>query len=133
VLNPAAERARYGYDTDKDSAVLRIEARDGRELGMFNWFAVHGTSMAKDNTLISGDNKGYAAALFEAWKGAEPGAPRAFVAGFDNANAGDASPNVGKDVDGDGDWECAANDNFLCAAESGAKQAAAALRLYNVA
>ncbi|KAF9621497.1 hypothetical protein IFM89_021801 [Coptis chinensis] len=35
--------------------------------GAFSWFATHGTSMSKDNKLISGDNKGAAARFFEDW------------------------------------------------------------------
>ena len=38
---------------------------------LFSWFAVHGTSMNPSNTLISGDNKGYASYLFE--KNMDPG------------------------------------------------------------
>jgi neutral ceramidase len=30
------------------------------EIGLINWYSVHGTSMNNTNYFISGDNKGYA-------------------------------------------------------------------------
>ncbi|KAH7651492.1 Ceramidase protein [Dioscorea alata] len=36
-------------------------------VGSFNWFATHGTSMGRTNSLISGDNKGAAARFMEDW------------------------------------------------------------------
>ncbi|CAN0926400.1 Neutral ceramidase 2 [Linum grandiflorum] len=36
-------------------------------VGTFNWFATHGTSMSRTNSLISGDNKGAAARFMEDW------------------------------------------------------------------
>lgn len=36
-------------------------------VGAFNWFATHGTSMSRTNSLISGDNKGAAARFMEDW------------------------------------------------------------------
>src|SRR3954454_12149541 len=51
------------------------------------WFATHGTSLTNRNTLISGDNKGYAAWR---WESEEPH----LVAAFAQSNAGDMSPNV---------------------------------------
>jgi neutral ceramidase len=63
--NPPEERAKYTYDTDKLMTQLKFVAKDGTPLGLINWFAVHLTSMNKGNRLISSDNKGYAALLFE--------------------------------------------------------------------
>lgn len=76
-------------------ALLRIQGVDGTELGSINWFAVHPTSMNNTNTLISGDNKGYASMLFEAEKNpnSRPGRG-SFVAAFGSANLGDVSPNT---------------------------------------
>lgn len=37
-------------------------------IGAFNWFATHGTSMSRTNSLISGDNKGAAARFMEDWQ-----------------------------------------------------------------
>ncbi|XP_045113665.1 neutral ceramidase-like [Portunus trituberculatus] len=95
VTNPAEELARYSYDTDKTMTLLRLEAQDGTPLGMVNWFAVHPTSMNNTNTLISGDNKGYASQLFEEVMnpGAMPGKGK-FVAAFAQSNCGDVSPNI---------------------------------------
>lgn len=75
--------------------LLRIEDKDGNKLGMINWFAVHPTSMRNNNTLISGDNKGYASMLFEydMNPGKRPG-KGSFVAAFASSNLGDVSPNL---------------------------------------
>ncbi|XAR61571.1 Ceramidase [Bertholletia excelsa] len=42
-----------------------VDRSSGKSVGAFNWFATHGTSMTRDNKLISGDNKGAAARFFE--------------------------------------------------------------------
>jgi neutral ceramidase len=44
---------------------LRLVRDDGKPVGAINWFAVHPTSMNNTNTLVSSDNVGYAAILFE--------------------------------------------------------------------
>ncbi|KAI3778472.1 hypothetical protein L2E82_07803 [Cichorium intybus] len=68
LFNPPDERARYPRDVDTLMTLLKfVDGTSGRSIGAFNWFATHGTSMSKDNTLISGDNKGAAARLFEDW------------------------------------------------------------------
>ena len=86
ALNPDADRAYFPDAVDPTSTVLRLE-RDGKTVGVVNWFATHGTSLTNRNTLISGDNKGYAAYH---WESREPG----LVAAFAQTNAGDMSPNV---------------------------------------
>ncbi|RXG73233.1 hypothetical protein Avbf_04129 [Armadillidium vulgare] len=63
--NPEEERSKYEHDTDKTTTLLRFVDVHGKDLGMINWFATHGTSMPNTNLLISGDNKGYASQLFE--------------------------------------------------------------------
>jgi len=87
------------------------DARPGarRGLGAVAWFPVHCTSINNTNSLISGDNKGAAAQLLEAWAAgpgaqspepeplpglARPDAAPGFVAAFAQANVGDTSPNV---------------------------------------
>lgn len=82
-----------GRDTNKQMTLLKLVRADGTEVGMLNWFAVHGTSMHNDNRLISGDNKGYASYLFERLKKSDY-QPHAFVAAFAQSNEGDSSPNV---------------------------------------
>lgn len=94
--NPAEERARYQHDTDKQMFLLRFVDRNNQPLAMLNWFAVHGTSMNNTNHLISSDNKGYAALLFEQEFNPPdtlPGKGK-FVAIFAQANEGDVSPNT---------------------------------------
>lgn len=45
LANPAAERARYEFDQDKDITVLRFEDTAGKARGLLSFFAVHGTSL----------------------------------------------------------------------------------------
>jgi neutral ceramidase len=97
--NPIDEQTAYekdGGNTDKIFSLLKIARPDDVPIGMFNWFAVHGTSMPNDNKLISGDNKGYASQLFESWLNGKHSLPGQgpFVAAFAATNLGDVSPNV---------------------------------------
>jgi neutral ceramidase len=108
LKNPASERARYAYPVDKTMSLLRLDDMSGQPIGMVNWFAVHGVSMSPENTLISGDNKGYASYLFEREKGADFVGAKGFVAAFAQANEGDVTPNIfGQAFDG----QCL---NFRC-------------------
>lgn len=95
LANPAEERQRYEHDVDKTLTMLKFQrAGDGLNLGVLTWFPVHGTSMLGNNTLISGDNKGVAADLFEKSVRDRGDVATDFVAGFSQANVGDTSPNV---------------------------------------
>ncbi|KAH7334765.1 Neutral/alkaline nonlysosomal ceramidase [Rhizoctonia solani] len=93
--NPAEERAKYKYDQDKELHLLKFKGASGTDRGFLSFFAVHGTSLYENNTLVSTDNKGMAAYLYEAY--AQPDAlpgKNTFVAGFVQANVGDTSPNT---------------------------------------
>uniref|UniRef100_A0A0B7A399 Neutral ceramidase n=2 Tax=Arion vulgaris TaxID=1028688 RepID=A0A0B7A399_9EUPU len=93
--NPAAERAQYDYDVDKNITVLKIVDGAGVGMGMISWFAVHCTSMNNTNQLLSSDNKGYASQLFEKeMNGAAHPGQGPFVAAFAQSNLGDVSPNT---------------------------------------
>lgn len=92
LANPQKERDSYKDNVDKTLTMLRLShaTKDGSEdIGVFTWFPVHGTSMYGNNTLVTGDNKGVAARLFETSLSKSK-----FVAGFSQANVGDTSPNV---------------------------------------
>jgi neutral ceramidase len=109
LLNPERERNQYkDGDTDKNMLLLKLVANDGSLIGIINWFAVHGTSMNNTNTLISGDNKGYAAYLMEKEINGATSTPGMgpFVAGFSSTNLGDVSPNTkgAKCIDTGLDW-----------------------------
>ncbi|KAI4385980.1 hypothetical protein MLD38_003961 [Melastoma candidum] len=65
--NPAEERNKYKYNVDKDMTLLKFVDDEWGPVGSFNWFATHGTSMSRTNSLISGDNKGAAARFMEDW------------------------------------------------------------------
>jgi len=56
---------RYKHDVDKRMVQLKLMREDGVAVGAISWFAVHPTSMNNTNTLVSSDNVGYAAILFE--------------------------------------------------------------------
>jgi len=94
--NPKAERDSYNANTDYNMTLLKFMGKDGSELGMFNWFAVHPTSMNNTNVLVSGDNKGYASYLWEEAKNGQdvPTGTGKFVAAFASTNLGDVSPNT---------------------------------------
>ncbi|TMW56576.1 hypothetical protein Poli38472_006586 [Pythium oligandrum] len=94
--NPEEERARYKHNIDKEMTLWRLDGVNGYPIGMINWFAVHPTSMGNWYTLITGDNKGYAAHVFEKEHGTHHllDRPRAFVAAFAQSNEGDVSPNI---------------------------------------
>ncbi|KAM5565257.1 neutral ceramidase 2-like [Rosa sericea] len=66
LLNPAEERAQYPANVDTLMTLLKfVDGASQQSIGAFSWFATHGTSMSKENKLISGDNKGAAARFFE--------------------------------------------------------------------
>ncbi|KAK7243480.1 hypothetical protein RIF29_38278 [Crotalaria pallida] len=68
LQNPADERTRYTSNVDTQMTLLRfVDGASGKSIGALSWFATHGTSMSRENKLISGDNKGVAARLFEDW------------------------------------------------------------------
>jgi neutral ceramidase len=98
VCNPQAERDRYGADTDSEMLLLKFvkvdESGDERPVGALSWYPIHPTDYGQKNTLISGDNKGFASGLFETAMGTDPHGPETFVAAFANANCGDVSGSV---------------------------------------
>ena len=125
--NPEAGRLPRLPDTDKTMTLVRLLAADRSELGLINWFAVHGTSMGNDNRLISGDNKGYASYRFEREKRADYAAGTTFVAAFAQGAEGDVSPNIHGGTRGEG------VDDFESARISGERQYRMAQRLYEQA
>ncbi|EQB55626.1 neutral/alkaline non-lysosomal ceramidase [Colletotrichum gloeosporioides Cg-14] len=101
MANPEEERAKYNISAEEDGSVekdltlLKFQrASDGKSLAVLTWFPTHGTSMLGNNTLISGDNKGVAAWLFEKSVRGQDHVTSNFIAGFSQANMGDVSPNV---------------------------------------
>lgn len=98
LLNPEIERNIYSQegDTDKSMLQLTFTAQTGQLRGLLNWFAVHPTSMNNSNTLLSGDNKGYASYLAERFwnENSTITGKGEFVAAFASTNLGDVSPNT---------------------------------------
>lgn len=95
-MNPAEERALYpDGDTDLNMTQLNFfDGASGEPTGIFNWFATHGTSLNNTNTLISGDNKGWASQVVERKFNKDLPGKGPFVAAFAATNLGDVSPNT---------------------------------------
>ncbi|KAG9531912.1 Neutral/alkaline nonlysosomal ceramidase, partial [Aureobasidium melanogenum] len=95
LANPEEERDKYDQNVDKTLTLLKLRRNsDKKDIGVLTWFPVHGTSMLGNNTLITGDNKGVAAYLFEKHADQLDSTADGFVAGFSQANVGDTSPNI---------------------------------------
>ena len=62
--NPDADKAVFPDGVDRDSVTLHV-LRDGRSVGFINWYGIHPTTFGPEHTIVSGDNKGYAAWLAE--------------------------------------------------------------------
>jgi len=115
LSNPAAERAQYADDVDKELTLLRFQrASDGKNIGVLTWFPVHGTSMLGNNTHVSGDNKGVSAVLFEQSVRGSIQAADGFVAGFSQANVGDTTPNVLGAYCDDGSGQMCSLETSVC-------------------
>ncbi|KAJ5785570.1 uncharacterized protein N7503_010782 [Penicillium pulvis] len=93
--NPDEEKARYSANVDKTMTLLRFDRdSDNKTTAILTWFPVHGTSMYNNNTLVTGDNKGVAAYLFERSIDGDNRFADDVVIGFSQSNVGDTSPNV---------------------------------------
>ncbi|KAI0101781.1 Neutral/alkaline nonlysosomal ceramidase [Nemania sp. FL0031] len=121
LANPKEERAKYNVSSEddgsveKDMTLLKFQRlSDGKNIGVLTWFPTHGTSVLGNNTLISGDNKGVAAYLFEKSVVGDDTAAEGFVAGFSQANVGDTSPNVLGAWCEDGTGQMCSFENSTC-------------------
>ncbi|KAI0505936.1 Neutral/alkaline nonlysosomal ceramidase [Xylaria bambusicola] len=121
LANPEDERAKYNISSEDDGSVekdltlLKFQrSSDGKNIGVLTWFPTHGTSVLGNNTLISGDNKGVAAYLFEKSVVDDDTAAEGFVAGFSQANVGDTSPNVLGAWCEDGTGQMCSFENSTC-------------------
>jgi neutral ceramidase len=93
--NPAEERARYPANVDKSMTMLKFDREsDNKTSAVLTFFPVHGTSLYNNNTLVTGDNKGVAAWLFDRSVQNDSRFTDDFVAGFSQSNVGDTTPNV---------------------------------------
>ncbi|WLR43001.1 neutral/alkaline ceramidase [Bacillus carboniphilus] len=92
--NPQSEKDQYEDSFDKTMTLLNFRNDDGQLLGVLNWFPVHPVSMGQENSLISGDNKGYASYLFEEDYSTDYDSSQTFVAAFAQSNEGDVTPNI---------------------------------------
>lgn len=91
--NPATDRAAFPNEVDESMTQLMFDREDPAGSGSFstvgvlNWFAIHPTNRGEQSRIVSGDNKGHAARMIEAYMGKD------FVAAFANGCAGDVSGN----------------------------------------
>lgn len=93
--NPEEERAKYKANVDKFMTMLRFDREsDNKTTAVLTFFPVHGTSMYNNNTLVTGDNKGVAAWLFDRSVQNDTRFTDDFIAGFSQSNVGDTSPNI---------------------------------------
>ncbi len=95
--NPLSERKKYDSDTDKEMLLLkfvRLDETSEFPLAVLNWYGIHPTDRGQKNTLINGDNKGYASFLFEQAMKTDYTARETFIAAFANSSCGDVSGNV---------------------------------------
>lgn len=125
--NSAAERKQYPFPYGSHMFQFNFKNKSGEDLGIFNWFPLHGVSMSKRNLLISGDNKGYASYLFEKAMHADYSKNKTFVAAFAQANEGDSSPNIHQ-IDDD-----STADDFARTQEEGLAQFKKSMELFNAA
>ena len=98
LVNPAAEQAVFPSAVDETMTLLRFEHTSSRgggneAIGALNWFAIHPTNRGVKNTLVNGDNKGWAAHRMEEEALRRPAVRKPFVAGFANGACGDVSGN----------------------------------------
>ncbi|TGB14945.1 alkaline ceramidase [Streptomyces sp. MZ04] len=125
--NPQSDKDPFPHGIDPAMTVLRFR-QGSADVGAISWFPTHPTSMTNSNTLISGDNKGYAAYAWEhdakgvRYLDHSPG----FVAAFPQTNSGDMSPNLNLKP-GSGPTE----DEFENTRIIGARQFAAAKKIYD--
>ncbi|MDJ0568126.1 MAG: neutral/alkaline non-lysosomal ceramidase N-terminal domain-containing protein [Pleurocapsa sp. MO_192.B19] len=95
--NPLSEREKYDSETNKEMLLLkfvRLDKTDELPLAVLNWYGIHPTDRGQKNTLINGDNKGYASFLFEQAMKTDYAAQETFIAAFANSSCGDVSGNV---------------------------------------
>ncbi|KAK8095890.1 hypothetical protein PG999_013912 [Apiospora kogelbergensis] len=121
LANPVSERSKYNVSAEDDGSVEKgltllnfQRASDRKNIGVLTWFPTHGTSMYGNNTLITGDNKGVAATLFENSVRGDKSSADGFVAGFSQASVGDTSPNVLGAWCEDGTGQACSFENSTC-------------------
>ena len=124
--NPLDERERYESNTDKEMFLIKFVKNNEKEIGCINWYAIHPTNRGNKNTLINGDNKGYASYLFEKEMDTNILEEETFAAAFANSNCGDVSGNVKYGVPD-------LVHDFIRMKEFGEKQYNKAKELYNKA
>lgn len=123
------------YATNVDTEMLFLKFNkildDGKEepIGILNWFAIHPTDRGKKTRDINGDNKGYAAYLFEQYM-EDVHQNVNFVAAFANANCGDVNRKPEQKANGDYKTDLSYKKRLDRMVDSGEKQYKKALELF---
>lgn len=125
--NPDA--AEHPHNVNTTMTQLKLTSADGRPVGLVNWFAIHPTSFSNTAAVISGDSKGFAQYTAEQRWGASLTDPKAFVAAFANADAGDTVAVAGNSHSSAG-FQGADND-YLNAEKAGRAQIDKAVQLWD--
>ncbi|WP_295643110.1 neutral/alkaline non-lysosomal ceramidase N-terminal domain-containing protein [uncultured Corynebacterium sp.] len=94
--NPEEDKRVNPSGVDTRSVTVHV-AKNGRPVGLINWYSIHPTSFSSEYRHIASDNKGYAAWATEEAVGVDHRYPEKadFVAAFSNATPGDITPNHG--------------------------------------
>ena len=67
-MGPRCPPSACSEDVEKKNTLGRLDSSGAeRAVGVLNWFAIHPTDRGQLNTLVCGDSKGHASALFEAF------------------------------------------------------------------
>ena len=103
----------FSDEIDPSFTLLKFTHDAGDEIGVLDWFAVHATCMSNKNRLISSDNKGHAAELFEREMHTNYRSDKTFVAAFSNSNEGDSSPHFALAKDSVDDFELTEKNGAL--------------------
>ena len=84
------DRSQRAAAVDRTMTVLRVDAIDGRPLGLLSWFGVHCTTVHRDHKVIHPDHKGAASVYLEEQNAKDN---PDYVAIFAQTAPGDVSPN----------------------------------------
>jgi len=94
-VSPKVKGKRSPEAVEREMCLLRFDDEQGRPIGAWSWFGVHGTCVHRDNQLLHPDHKGCAAEQLEQRMAAADHPD--FVAAFAQGPSGDVTPNFRRD------------------------------------
>lgn len=82
IIGKAEELRNHESAADKNMYLFRFKSYpEGKDIGLLNWFSIHGTSISASNPMISGDNKAVSSQMTESIMGRNPNPDPDFMAG----------------------------------------------------